>query len=97
VGIKAAAEDAVRHLARPELDGFWLHVDADCLDDAVMPAVDFRLPGGLSPEELHTVLAMALASGRAVGIEVTIYNPMLDPERRAGKLLADLIADALKS
>jgi arginase len=37
----------------------------------------------------------AIASGRAVGIEVTIYNPALDSERRAGKLLADLLADAL--
>ena len=95
MGIEAAAEDAVRHLTRPELDGFWIHVDADCLDDAVMPAVDFRLPGGLTPDELHTVLTRALASGRAVGIEVTIYNPLLDPQRQAGKLLANLLADAL--
>ncbi len=95
MGIEAAAEDAVRHLTRPELDGFWIHVDADCLDDAVMPAVDFRLPGGLTPDELHTVLTRALASGRAVGIEVTIYNPLLDPQRRAGELLANLLADAL--
>jgi arginase len=59
--------------------------------------MDFRLPGGLSPDELHTVLTIALASGRAVGIEVTIYNPQLDPERCAGMLLADLLADALNS
>ena len=95
MGIDAAAGDAVRHLSRPELDGFWIHVDADCLDDAVMPAVDFRLPGGLSPDELHTVVTKALASGRAVGIEVTIYNPQLDPQRHAGRLLANLLADAL--
>jgi arginase len=95
LGIEVAAEEAVRHLTRPELDGFWIHVDADCLDDAVMPAVDFRLPGGLSPGDLHSVVTTALASGRAVGIEVTIYNPALDPEPHAGKLLADLLAGAL--
>ena len=95
MGIEAAAEAAVTHLTRDELDGFWIHVDADCLDDAVMPAVDFRLPGGLSPDELHIVVTKALASGRAVGIEVTIYNPQLDPERRAGRLLANLLVDAL--
>jgi arginase len=95
MGIDAAAADAVHHLARQELDGFWIHVDADCLDDAVMPAVDFRLPGGLSPDELCTVVKSAIASGRAVGIEVTIYNPALDPGRRAGRLLADVLADAL--
>jgi arginase family enzyme len=94
-GVVAAARDALAHLNRSELDGFWIHVDADCLDDAVMPAVDFRLPGGLRPRDLDTVLTMALDTGRAVGIEITIYNAALDPDGRAGKLLADLIATAL--
>ena len=95
IGIAAAARDAVAHLSRDELDGFWIHIDADCLDDAVMPAVDFRLPDGLTPQELATVLAVALDSGRAVGIEITIYNPTLDSDGRAGKLLADLLVTAL--
>jgi arginase len=94
-GIVACAREAVSHLSRPELEGFWIHIDADCLDDAVMPAVDFRLPDGLSPEELETVLTVALDSGRAVGLEVTIYNPSLDPDGRAGKLLTDILARAL--
>lgn len=97
IGIERAAHEAVLHLSRPELDGFWIHVDADCLDDAVMPAVDFRLPGGLSADELRTTLTTALASGRAVGIEVTIYNPTLDQDQRAGKLLANVLADALST
>jgi arginase len=94
-GVAAAARDAVAHLSRSELQGFWIHVDADCLDDEVMPAVDFRLPGGLTPEELGTVLTTALDSGRAVGLEVTIYNPLLDSDERAGKLLADVLVKAL--
>lgn len=94
-GIVAAAREAVAHVSRAELDGFWIHVDADCLDDAVMPAVDFRLPDGLSPEELETVLTIALDSGRAVGLEITIYNPTLDPEGRAGRLLTDIFVRAL--
>lgn len=95
IGIGAAAREAIAHLSRSELDGFWIHVDADCLDDAIMPAVDFRLPDGLQPEELITVLRAGLDSGRAVGIEVTIYNPALDPYGRAGRLLAQLLGDAL--
>lgn len=94
-GVAAAADDAIAHLRRPELDGFWIHVDADCLDDAVMPAVDFRLPGGLAPEELEMVLRKALDSGHAVGLEVTIYNPALDQGGQAGRLLADLLVSAL--
>jgi arginase len=95
LGIAVAVREAVTHLSRAELDGFWIHVDADCLDDAVMPAVDFRLPGGLTPEELGTVLSTALASGRAVGLEITIYNPALDHDGRAGRLLANLLASVL--
>jgi arginase len=94
-GVAAAASDAIAHLSRAELDGFWIHIDADCLDDAVMPAVDFRLPEGLAPEELQTVLRRALDSGRAVGREVTIYNPALDEHGRAGQMLADLLVTAL--
>jgi len=54
LGIEAAARNAMEHLTRdhgPD-DGFWIHVDADVLDDSIMPAVDYRLPGGLSLDEL---------------------------------------------
>ena len=83
MGIEAAAGEAVDHLTRAELDGFFIHLDADCLDDAIMPAVDFRVPGGLSWDELSTVLQVGLASGKAVGLEITIYNPSLDEDGAA--------------
>jgi arginase len=95
MGIEPAARAAVAHVARPELDGFFVHVDADCLDDAIMPAVDYRLPGGLSFDELVTVLRSAIGTGKAVGLELTIYNPKLDPEGSAGRGLADAIVRAL--
>jgi arginase len=88
-GARAAARDAVAVLEAQELQGFWIHLDADVLDDEVMPAVDYRTPGGLSPEELTEVLTAALASKLAVGMQVTIYNPALDDaERSAGRTLA---------
>jgi len=85
----------MRHLARRDLDGFFLHVDADVLDDAIMPAVDYRLPGGLSAVELRHVLRAAAASGRLAGLEVAIYNPALDRDGSAGRLLADALVDGL--
>ncbi len=88
-GAERAARDAVEHLGRPELDGFWVHLDCDVLDDTVMPAVDYRLPGGLSWDELETVLAAAIATGRAVGLELTIFNPALDTD---GVLIRTLVA-----
>jgi arginase len=95
MGAEAAVREAVQHLERAELAGFWIHVDADCLDDAVMPAVEYRLPGGLTPKELETVLRIARASDRAIGIEVTVYNPSLDEDGRAGRVLTETLINAL--
>ncbi|WP_415953624.1 arginase family protein [Streptomyces sp. KLOTTS4A1] len=78
-----------------ELDGFWVHFDADSLDPSVMPAVDAPDPDGLLPEELVALLGTLAASGRCVGINVTIYDPDLDPDGTCGALLADLLVDAL--
>ena len=75
--------------------GFWIHLDADVLDDAIMPAVDYRLPDGLSWEELSTVLRVAVASPRAVGMEVTIFNPTLDSDGVIARRLADALVAGL--
>ena len=95
LGIEAATRAALDHLLRADLDGFFVHVDADCLDDAVMPAVDFRIPDGLTPDELIAALRIILASGRAAGLEVTIYNPQLDEDGHAGRTLVDVLATSL--
>lgn len=97
-GAEQAAHDALTHLTRrggPER--FWIHVDADVLDDAVMPAVDYRLPGGLRTDELTIVLRTAMATGRVAGAEVTIYNPTLDSGGQAGRRLAAALAKGLAS
>jgi arginase len=95
-GASAAAERALAHLTRQGGPAsFWVHVDADVLDDEVMPAVDYRQPGGMSPDELTTVLAAAIATGRVAGVEVTIYNPALDPDGSAGAVLTGVLARGL--
>jgi arginase len=95
-GVESAAREAVKHLTRDGLDGFFIHVDADCLDDAIMPAVDYRIPDGLSWDELASTLRIAMASGKAVGLEITIYNPNLDPDGSAGRGLADTLVRGLR-
>lgn len=95
-GAEAAARDAVRHLARPELAGFWIHLDLDVLDDAIMPAVDYRLPDGLSWEELETVLSAALRSGKALGLDITIFNPDLDRTGTIARNVVESLGRALK-
>ena len=96
LGPERAARRAVDHLAAKPTQGFFIHLDADVVSDELMPAVDYRIPDGLSWEELRTVLRTALASGRAVGIEITIYNPALDADGSSGRGLARTLIDALK-
>ncbi|MFE6733664.1 arginase family protein [Microbacterium sp. NPDC057650] len=89
-----AAAGIARLLGTAGLErGFWLHVDADILDLEYMPAVDSPSTGGLSPEELRTLL-LALAP-RAWGASITCFDPDLDPEGMHAQLLADLIAEGL--
>jgi arginase len=97
LGIGRAARDAVAHLVRPELDGFWVHLDCDALDDAVMPAVDYRLPGGLQWDELEAVIATALETGHVVGLEVTIFNPLLDRDGSIARRLVSCLGRALRA
>ncbi len=77
--ITAATSQALEKIVNDELDGFWIHLDADVLDDLIMPAVDYRLGGGgLSFSELTELLKTLVDSGRAVGMDITIFNPRLD-------------------
>jgi len=90
-GIAAAAEAALKVVTKTSR--FWCHVDADVLDDAVMPAVDYRQPGGLTPSELATLLRKTSDTNRMAGLSVAIYNPELDPDGRCARVLADTIVD----
>ncbi|MEV6177848.1 arginase family protein [Streptomyces sp. NPDC052015] len=94
-GPAALAEATAQAFAIPELDGFWVHLDADVLDPTVMPAVDSPDPDGLFPDELVALLRPLLASPHCVGLNVTIYDPDLDPEGTAGALLTDVVVAAL--
>lgn len=97
IGVEAATRAALEHLTRSELDGFFVHLDVDSLDDDIMPAVDYRMPGGLSWDELQTTLRTALSTDKATGMELTIYNPKLDLDGRAGRRLVEVLAAAFSA
>lgn len=97
IGAEAAAEQGLARLMRDDVVGFWIHLDVDVLDDAVMPAVDFRMPGGISFGELATLLTTAFRSERCVGMDVTIFNPALDPDGSIARNLVDCLVAALDS
>src|SRR5262245_10060199 len=80
LGVKAAAEQVIGKLQKNKLGGFWIHLDADVLNDEIMPAVDYRLVGGLEWSELSALLKTLISSGQAIGINVGIFNPRLDSD-----------------
>ena len=98
---RVGAQEAAAHaldglLARGDnVAGFWVHLDADVVDDASMPAVDYRLPGGLSLAELSSILRTLTASGKAVGMEITVFNPSLDPDGAIARRFVRSIVDGL--
>lgn len=93
LGPRAAAQRALEVVTRPGVAGYWLHIDVDVLDPTFMPAVDSPSPGGLSPEELTTVLATF--APKAIGAEVACFDPDLDPDEEYARLLANILVIGL--
>lgn len=91
---QGAAVPAGETVRSPELDGYWVHLDGDVLDPSVRPALDSPDDGGLLPGELGPLLRTLVASPRCTGLNVTVYDPDLDPDGTAGALLTDLVVGA---
>lgn len=78
VGVDRAVKGALATVTRAT-QGFWVHLDLDVLDMQELPAVDSPEPDGLSFTELSSLLKLLVASPACVGLELTIYDPDLDP------------------
>lgn len=77
-GPAVIARRALSRLAENSL-GFWIHLDWDVVDRDEMPAVDSPEPDGPTFRQLTALLKHLVRSPRCVGMEVTIYDPDLDP------------------
>jgi arginase len=78
-GIENCCNSFLKMVSENHLDGFWLHLDVDVLNDDIMPAVDSREKGGLFYNELKQILKILLYHNKASGIQITILDPDLDP------------------
>ena len=82
--------------------GFWLHVDVDVLDPAVMPAVDAPSDGGIAHRELELLIAGLVSSGPAgaggggcLGLDITVFDPDHDPDGLYAAELTETLVAAL--
>jgi arginase len=96
-GIRTAASEAIKKILNDELRGYWIHLDADVLDDSIMPAVDYRLNDGLSFDELSELLKIIVATGRSVGMDITIFNPNLDPDGSIARRFVSAVVKGISS
>jgi arginase len=89
------ATSAAEVLALLGARDFFIHVDADVLDPSSMPFVDSPEPNGLDPAALVSLLRPLVTHPRAVGMELTIYDPKNDHDGRGAELLVAILADSL--
>ncbi|MET0163989.1 MAG: arginase family protein [Vicinamibacterales bacterium] len=85
------ASASLRRVAAEDLEGFWIQLDADVLNPAVMSAVDSPEPGGLMPSELVQFLTPLVRHPLALGLSLTTYDPALDADRSGARLLVRLL------
>jgi arginase len=99
LGAAEVVAAALKRLASPgsseEPRGFWIHVDADVINPTVMAAVDSPEPGGPTLQELADLLTPLVRHPRALGLELTIYDPGLDPDGSCAIGLVSLLEDVL--
>jgi arginase len=100
---RAARTLGMRTTASLALDGvengdgpILVHLDVDLLDPSDMAAKEPLAPGpGLSWDEASDLLTALLASPRVVALQVTEFNPSLDPDGTAARKLVAIIARAV--
>jgi arginase len=78
-GIENCVSAFLSQIEANNLDGFWLHIDVDVLNDSVMPCVDSRTPDGLTYAEFNELTSYLFQSEKLSGLQITILDPDLDP------------------
>ncbi|GAB3221228.1 arginase family protein [Spirosoma arcticum] len=94
-GVNRVLANAVQILTANDVTGYWIHFDVDVLADEVMPAVDYRIPAGLSFAEVAELLRGLLHTGKASGLSISIFNPKLDVDGQLTRQLVDCLHRAL--
>jgi agmatinase len=80
---------------------YYLTIDADGLDPAVMPAVAGPAPGGVTYHQTCKLIHGLVAKGRVVGMDIVEITPKRDVNDitsiTAGRLILNLIGTAVRA
>jgi arginase len=86
IGPKTIAESFVQKVIESNLNGIWVHLDVDALDNNLMPAVDSPNADGLTYQELSLALESVMKHPLTKGINITILDPDLDQDGNSTKV-----------
>jgi arginase len=94
-GVTAAAESAVARMQGGQHE-FVLHLDLDAISNNDFPAATYGAgDGGLRLVDAQKALAIFASRPNMIALEVSTYNPTLDPDGSAAKVLVELLAGIL--
>jgi arginase len=94
-GIDETVAATLARVAKIEA-GFWIHFDVDVLNPELMPAVDSPIPGGLDIQQAAALLAPLVRHPAALGLQVTIYDPTIDPNGSGAVRIVELLEQTLR-
>ena len=85
----------------PDDGSYYLTIDADGLDPAVMPAVAGPAPGGVTYPQARKLIHSLVAKGRVVGMDIVEITPKCDVNQitaiTAGNLILNMIGKAIQA
>lgn len=93
-GASEAARDAAR-LLEDASDWIACHLDVDVVDPRQIGAVNYPEPGGVGLEGASKIVRAVMKTGKVKAVEVTAYNPSLDPKGASARRIARLLEVAL--
>lgn len=96
-GVNKVIIDISEYIKKLNLDGYWIHFDTDVVSDEENPAVDYRLPDGITFNQIGYILNQLIQFGNIKGMDVTIFNPTLDKDSKIAVKLTDCLAQAFGS
>lgn len=92
---KASTIDILK-IVFDETDGFWIHLDFDVIDKSEMAAVDCPEDTGITFSDLSAIVRPLVTDNKCAGMEITIYDPDLDPQGIQADRIVEFLVQALR-
>jgi hypothetical protein len=96
LGPAAAAQEALERVHGARHD-FVLHLDLDVIAREDFGATNLSASGGLTLDQVRQALAVFARQPTLAVLDLSAYNPALDPEGAAAKRVIDLLVEVLSA